>query len=138
MSIKTYSELISLPTFEERFDYLKLDGVIGEETFGFDRYLNQKFYHSPEWRRIRDEVILRDGGCDLACHDRSIIDRIYIHHLNPIMVKDILSFNEYLTNLNYLVCASFETHIAIHYGNTNNLAKLPKERSANDMCPWKR
>lgn len=138
MIIRTYSELIMLPTFEERFRYLKLDGIVGEETFGFDRYLNQIFYRSPEWRALRDEIIIRDCGCDLGIDGREIYGRIFIHHMNPIGRDDILRQTEYLMNPEYLICSAKNTHDAIHYGDESLLVTIPKERSKNDTCPWKR
>lgn len=137
-SIKTYSELITLPTFQERFRYLKLDGIVGEETFGFDRYLNQIFYGSAEWRAIRDYVILRDNGCDLGIEGREIRGRILIHHMNPITKEDILRRSEFLLNPEYLISTFKNTHDAIHYGDENILFKDPVERTANDTCPWRR
>lgn len=136
-SIKTYSELIKLPTFEERFCYLKLDGVVGEETFGFDRYLNQAFYQSPEWRSLRNYIIIRDNGCDLGIPDRELNSRIYIHHMNPITKEDILAMNEYVMNPEYLICVSKTTHDAIHYGDESLLITAPIERRKNDTCPWR-
>lgn len=138
MSIKTYSELIRLPTFEERFEYLKLKGSVGKDTFGHDRYLNQVFYTSQEWRRLRDKIIIRDNGCDLGIEGREIGSKIYIHHLNPLAVNDILAHSEYLVNPEYLICTSFETHNAIHYGDINLLPRNPIERKRNDTCPWRR
>lgn len=138
MSIKTYSELICLPTFEERFEYLKLKGSVGKDTFGHDRYLNQVFYTSQEWRRLRDKIIIRDNGCDLGIEGREIGGKIYIHHLNPFGVNDILAHSEYLVNPEYLICTSFETHNAIHYGDINLLPRNPIERKRNDTCPWRR
>lgn len=135
--IRTYSELILLPTFEQRFDYLKLNGSIGTETFGFDRYLNQMFYRSKEWKHIRNKVIVRDNGCDLAMPDSEIFGRIYIHHMNPIQAKDILDQSEYLLNTDYLVCVSMDTHNALHYGDYSLLLRGPVERKPNDTCPWK-
>lgn len=137
MSIKTYSELITLPTFEERYRYLKLDGRVGEETFGFDRYLNQTFYKSKEWRAIRNEVIVRDNGCDLGIPDREITGMILIHHMNPITVDDILTQSDYLLNPEYLICTVKNTHNAIHYGDESLLITAPIERRPNDTCPWK-
>ena len=137
MSIKTYSELILLPTFEERFRYLKLSGRVGEETFGLDRYLNQIFYTSEEWRRIRRDVIVRDNGCDLGIWDREIHGLITVHHLNPISVDDILNRTEILLNPEYLICVSDLTHKAIHYGDERLLITAPIERRPNDMCPWR-
>ena len=138
MSIRTYSELITLPTFEERYQYLRLNGRVGEETFGFDRWLNQKFYKDPEWLRIRDEVIIRDNGCDLAIPGREIYSRILIHHMNPITKDDILQQSKYLLDPEYLICTIKNTHDAIHYGDENLLVKGPVERKPNDTCPWRR
>lgn len=138
MSIKTYSELIRLPTFEDRFEYLKLKGSVGKDTFGHDRYLNQVFYSSMEWRRLRDEIIIRDNGCDLGIEGREIGGKVYIHHLNPLGTNDILTHSEYLVNPEYLICVSFETHNAIHYGDINLLPRDPIERKRNDTCPWRR
>ena len=138
MSIKTYSELILLPTFEERFEYLQLNGTVGRETFGFDRYLNQTFYRSAAWKRVRDEVIIRDNGCDLGIEDRIIGNKIYIHHMNPITDKDIIDCTDILLNPEFLICVSHNTHNAIHYGDENLLMRLPMARTRNDTCPWKR
>lgn len=138
MIIRTYSELITLSSFEERYRYLKLDGSVGKETFGFDRYLNQDFYRSKEWKHIRDEIIVRDCGCDLGIIDREIPTRIYIHHMNPISVKDITNATEFLLNPEYLICTSHSTHNAIHYGDESLLVIAPVERRKNDTCPWKR
>lgn len=140
MSIRTYSELITLPTFEERYEYLRLDGIVGESTFGFDRYLNQLFYRSDEWRRIRDHVIVRDNGCDLAMEDREIVrpQRILIHHMNPISKEDILKRSDFLLNPEYLICTTKITHDAIHYGDEGLLVLSPTERSPYDTCPWRR
>lgn len=138
MTIKTYSELMKLPTYEERYQYLKLDGRVGEETFGFDRYLNQTFYRSDEWRRLRDEIIIRDNGCDLGVEGREIHGRIIIHHMNPITKEDILRRSDYLLNPEYLICTVKSTHDAIHYGDENLLIKAPVERHKNDTCPWRR
>lgn len=136
--IRTYSELIRLPTFKERFEYLKLGGVIGEETFGFDRYLNQMFYKSREWKKLRNDIIVRDNGCDLAMPDREIIDQtILIHHMNPITKEDILDMTEFVLNPEYLVCTILNTHNAIHYGNSDLLYQEPVIRYKNDMCPWR-
>lgn len=136
--IRTYSELIKLPTFKERFEYLKLGGVIGEETFGFDRYLNQMFYKSREWKKLRNDIIVRDNGCDLAMPDREIIDQtILIHHMNPITKEDILNMTDFVLNPEYLVCTILNTHNAIHYGNSDLLYQEPVIRYKNDMCPWR-
>lgn len=137
-NIKTYSELITLPTFEERYRYLRLQGTVGKDTFGFDRYLNQKFYRSAEWKRIRDQVIVRDNGCDLGIEDRMIHGRILIHHMNPITDKDILNMTDALLNPEFLICVTHETHNAIHYGDENQLVLAPIIRTPNDTCPWKR
>lgn len=136
-TIRTYSELIRLPTFEERFRYLKLDGRVGEETFGFDRYLNQSFYTSKEWRSVRNKVIVRDNGCDLGMADREIAGKILIHHMNPITVDDIVKRSDFLLNPEYLICTYKNTHDAIHYGDENILFKTPVERRPNDTCPWR-
>ena len=137
MSIRTYSELILLPTFEERFKYLQLNGRVGDNTFGFDRYINQNFYRSAEWKRIRDLVIMRDNGCDLALEGYEIYGRILIHHMNPITVKDVELSTEYLMNPEYLICVTHNTHNAIHYGDEKLLMKGPVVRTKNDTCPWK-
>lgn len=137
MSIKTYSELITLPTYEERFNYLKLEGVVGEMTFGFDRYLNQKLYTSQEWKTVRNQVIVRDNGCDLACEGYEIYGKILIHHINPIMVEDIINRNPIIFDLENLISTTHNTHNAIHYGDENLLIKGPIERTKNDTIPWR-
>ena len=135
--IRTYQHLITLPTFEERFQYLRLNGRVGKETFGFDRYFNQKFYRSTEWKQIRNFVIARDQGCDLAIFDRPICGRICVHHMNPISLDDIKDATEYLLNAEYLVCVSKETHDAIHYGDGALLiATRPLERTPGDTKLW--
>lgn len=136
-SIRTYHELISLPTFKERFEYLKLSGSVGKQTFGFERYLNQKFYQSVEWRQLRDKIITRDRGCDLAMDGYDIAGRIYIHHMNPIEVDDIREATEYLLNPDYLITTTHGTHNAIHYGDGSLIVTEPIERKPNDTCPWK-
>lgn len=136
--IRTYSELIKLPTFKERYEYLKLDGVVGAQTFGSDRYLNQMFYTSGEWRRIRDAVIIRDNGCDLAVEGNDLYDGIVIHHMNPISVEDILQHSDKLIRIEFLVCTSADTHRAIHYGDSGLLPRGPIERFQNDTCPWRK
>ena len=136
--IRTYSELITLPTFEERYRYLKLDGRVGEATFGFDRYLNQIFYTSNEWRDVRDFVIVRDGGCDLGMPDREIFGKILVHHMNPIRQEDILRRSKWLLDPEYLICTIKNTHDAIHYGDESLLILAPTERKKNDTCPWRR
>ena len=127
-----------LPTFKERYEYLKLGGKVGEETFGFDRYLNQKFYKSKEWRDIRDYVILRDNACDLGIEDREIHSRIIIHHMNPITKYDIVNQTEFLTNTEYMICTLKRTHDAIHYGDDGILFGDVVIRTKNDTCPWRR
>lgn len=138
MNIKTYSEIITIPTFEERYRYLRIGGSVGEETFGFDRYLNQIFYKTKKWLEIRDWVIIRDLGCDLAVIDREIHGRIFVHHMNPITKEDVLSRSKFLLDPEYLICTSKNTHDAIHYGDDNLLIKAPVERRPNDTCPWRR
>lgn len=139
MNIRTYSELIKLPTFEERYRYLRLEGRVGEETFGFDRYLNQQFYKSDEWLAVRDYVIVRDNGCDLAMEDREIRgrSRILVHHMNPVTKEDILRRSEHLLDPEYLICTIKNTHDAIHYGDESLLILPPVERTRNDTCPWR-
>lgn len=137
MSIRTYSELILLPTFEERFKYLQLNSRVGDNTFGFDRYINQKFYRSAEWKRIRDYIIIRDNGCDLAVDGYEIHGRILIHHINPITISDIKFSTEYLMNPDYLICVTHNTHNAIHYGDEKQIITGPIVRTKNDTCPWK-
>ena len=136
--IRTYSELITFPTFEERYRYLRLEGKVGEDPFGFDRWLNQSFYKDPEWRAIRDKIIIRDNGCDLGIPGREIYSRIIVHHMNPITKDDILSRSAFLLNPEYLICTVKNTHDAIHYGDEGLLIKAPIERTKNDTCPWRR
>lgn len=136
--IRTYSELCSLPTFKERYEYLRLQGTIGERTFGGERYLNQAFYASNEWKDIRNEVIIRDNGYDLGMQGYPIAGQILIHHMNPIDSNDILQHSEILVNPEYLICVSINTHNAIHYGDASILVSELIIRSANDTCPWKR
>lgn len=140
MSIKTYTELSKFSTFEERFAYLQLNGIVGEDTFGFDRVFNQRFYTSKEWRDIRDFVIVRDNGCDLGIEGHEILGRkgIFIHHLNPIKLEDIEHRTEILSNPEYLITTTHRTHNAIHYGDESILITTPVERSMNDTCPWRR
>lgn len=138
-TIRTYSELSKLKTYRERYEYLKLGGVVGEDTFGFDRYLNQMFYTSPEWKRVRNYVIARDNGCDLGISDRKIIDDlILVHHMNPITKDDIINKSEILLDPEYLITTVKPTHDAIHYGDESLLVEDFIERSKNDTCPWKR
>lgn len=136
-TIKTYSELITLPTFEERFLYLQLNGSVGKDTFGFDRYLNQIFYRSKRWRSIRDQVIIRDNGCDLGMDGYEIYGNILIHHMNPITMEDIERESEFLLDPEYLIATTHKTHNAIHYGDASLLPTMPIERSRNDTCPWR-
>lgn len=139
MSKKTYLELIRLRTFEERYNYLRLGGIVGADTFGYDRYLNQMFYSTKEWKTFRRDIIVRDNGCDLGINDRSIQGLIFIHHINPITETDILQRNlDILLNPDNVICVSFETHNAIHYGDESLLIKEPVERYRNDTCPWKK
>lgn len=138
MNIRTYTELSKLNTFKERYEYLRLDGNVSEETFGFDRILNQKFYRSAEWKRIRDEVIVRDLGCDLGVEGYDINTKIYIHHMNPITKMDLIDQTEFLLNPEYLICCSFNTHQAIHYGSEDLTPQDPVIRTKNDTCPWKK
>lgn len=135
--IRSYSELCMLNTFEDRYKYLQLSGAVGKDTFGFDRYLNQIFYRSQEWKSVRDKVIIRDDGCDLGVKGYEIHGRIYIHHMNPIMLKDIEQRTDLLLNPEYLISTTHSTHNAIHYGDESLLPLVPKERSANDTCPWR-
>lgn len=136
--MKTYTECISLPTFEERFEYLKLSGGVGMETFGSSRYLNQIFYGTPEWKRARRDVIARDEGCDLAHPDRPINTKIYVHHINPITVDDILQRRDFLFDPENLISISFNTHNAVHYGDASLLIpSKPIERKPFDQAPWR-
>lgn len=135
--IRTYSKLITFETFDERYQYLKLDGVVGKETFGFDRYLNQLLYTSDEWKLLRREIIIRDNGCDLGCEGFEIHGRILIHHIEPITVDDILNRNPKVFDPENLITTIHNTHLAIHYGDEGLLVRVPVERSRNDTCPWR-
>ena len=137
MSIRTYSELITIPTFEERFEYLQLKGSVGKDTFGYDRYLNQVLYRSPEWKRLRNKIIIRDNGRDLACEGYDIHSKVLIHHLNPITVDDVLARSRKVFDPDNLVCVSHNTHNAIHYGDVDLLVTGPIIRTKNDTCPWR-
>lgn len=138
-NILTYSELIQLPTFEERLKYVQINSTVGYETFGSYRYLNQNFYKSHLWvKEIRPQIILRDKACDLAMDGYEIYDRIYIHHLNPVTIDDIVNLTDYAIDPEFLVCVSFSTHNLLHYMTDSSLIDLPKERSKDDMCPWKK
>lgn len=135
--MRTYSELILLPTFEERFKYLKLDSKVGEATFGFERYLNQNFYHSYEWKQIRRDVILRDNGCDLGVEGYDIFGPIIVHHMNPVTSNDIVLATKELMNPEFLISTRLETHNALHFGDISLLNNRPIERRPGDTCPWK-
>lgn len=135
--MRTYSELAKLSSFEDRFRYLQLNGAVGKDTFGFDRYLNQVFYRSVRWKRIRDQVILRDNGCDLGMDGYDIYGKILIHHMNPITLDDIRNESEMLLDPEFLICTTHNTHNAIHYGDEELLRKVPAERKPFDTCPWK-
>ena len=137
MGIRTYSELITIPTFEERFEYLQLKGSVGKDTFGYDRYLNQVLYRSPEWKRLRNQIIIRDDGCDLACDGYDVYGKVLIHHLNPITVEDVLARSRKVFDPDNLVCVSHSTHNAIHYGDVDLLVTGPIIRTKNDTCPWR-
>lgn len=136
--IRTYSELIKFQSFTDRFNYLRLDGIVGESTFGFDRYLNQIFYRSSKWKSIRDHVIIRDSGCDLGVEGFEIYSRVLIHHMNPITIDDIMDKSDFLLDPEFLICTTHNTHNAIHYGNESLLMVIPVERTKNDTCPWKK
>lgn len=137
-TFKRYSELVRLPTFEERFNYLKLNGSVGMDTFGFDRVFNQMFYSSLEWKQCRDKVIARDLGCDLGAPGHEISgQRVIIHHMNPMTLEDLEKRTEILLDPEYLITTIHSTHNAIHYGNSSLLASDPVERRKNDTCPWK-
>ena len=137
MNIRTYSELITIPTFEERFEYLQLKGSVGKDTFGYDRYLNQVLYRSPEWKRLRNQIIIRDDGCDLACDGYDIYGKVLIHHLNPITIEDVLARSRKVFDPDNLVCVSHSSHNAIHYGDVDLLVTGPITRTKNDTCPWR-
>ena len=136
-SIKTYSELITIPTYEERFEYLRCNSAVGKETFGFDRYLNQVLYNSMDWKRLRRQIIIRDNGCDLACDGYDVYGKVLIHHLNPIIVEDVLARSRKVFDPDNLVCVSHNTHNAIHYGDVDLLVTGPIVRTKNDTCPWR-
>lgn len=136
--IRTYSELILLPTFLERYRYLRLGGMVGLETFGHDRYLNQALYTSDDWRHFRNEIIIRDNGCDLGCEGFDIHGRILIHHIEPVTVEDIIKRCKRIFDPDNVIAVSHRTHQAIHYGDENLLMLEPIERHKNDTCPWKK
>ena len=137
-NIKTYSEMVRLPTFLERYRYLKIGGQVGYETFGYDRYLNQILYRSPEWKRFRRDIIIRDNGCDLACDGYEIIGKVLIHHIDPITVRDIELRDQKIFDPENVVSVTLNTHNAIHYGDESLLITEPLVRTPNDTCPWKR
>ena len=137
MLLKTYRDVILLPTFEERYNFLKIQGTVGESTFGFERYLNQKFYQSKEWRLFRSRIIARDEGCDLGIPDFPINGRVIIHHLNPILPEDIEDSSDALLDPENVICVSEVTHNAIHFGDETQLPSGPLERKPNDTCPWR-
>lgn len=136
MMIKSYRDLRRLKTFEERYDYLRLGGVVGRSTFGFDRYLNQTLYRSPEWKRVRNAVIIRDNGCDLGIPDRAINEQILIHHINPISIEDIENRASCVLDPDNLITTTLVTHNAIHYGDASQLIRLPTERRKGDTTLW--
>lgn len=135
--MRTYRELSRLKTFDERFEYLKLGGIVGEATFGFERYLNQMLYNSSEWRRLRNRIIVRDNGCDLGLEGYEIHGTIIVHHMNPINADDLKGFSEDVFNPENLICVSLDTHNAIHYGDKSLIPQMPVERRPGDTCPWK-
>ena len=137
MMIRTYRECMQLPTFQERYRYLQIGGRVGKETFGFDRYLNQMLYRTPEWKRFRRDMIVRDNGCDLGCEGYEIYGNILIHHINPITVDDVINRNPCIFDPNNVICTSLNTHNAIHYGDETLLITEPVVRKPNDTCPWK-
>lgn len=138
MMCRCYSELILLPTFKERYDYLRLGGTVGKETFGYDRYLNQILYTSVEWRNFRRQIIIRDNGCDLGCDGFELFSRILVHHINPITAEDVLNRSPIVFDPENVITTSHNTHQAIHYGDETLLPLLPVERSRYDTCPWKK
>lgn len=136
--LRTYSELSRLQTFRERFEYLRLDGIVGVETFGFDRYLNQVFYNSDEWKAVRKTVIIRDNGCDLGMDEYDIHGKIIVHHMNPFSIDDVLHRKEELLDPEFLISTVLNTHNAIHYGDESLLPSAPIVRTRNDTCPWRK
>lgn len=135
---RTYTELLRLQTFDERFKYLMLKGRVGIETFGYDRYLNQALYRSPDWKRVRDQIIIRDNGCDLGLEDYPISGNVLIHHMNPITIDDVLNSDSDIFNPEYLICVSHKTHNALHYGYEEYPDSLKlTERKPNDTIPWR-
>lgn len=135
---RCYSELITIPTFAERYEYLKLGGAVGVETFGFDRYLNQILYRSAEWKRFRNGIIIRDNGCDLACDGYDIYGKVMVHHIDPLTIEDVLKRHPKIFDPENVICVSHNTHNAIHYGDASLLVLGPVERTPYDTCPWKK
>lgn len=135
--MRNYRELSRLKTFDERFEYLKIGGLVGESTFGFERYLNQTLYNSSKWRRLRNQIIIRDNGCDLGVEGYEIQGIIIVHHMNPISVDDLKDFSDDIFNPEYLICVSLTTHNAIHYGDKSLIPQEPVERRPGDTCPWR-
>jgi len=135
--MRTYRELLRFKTFDERFEYLKLSGLVGESTFGFERYLNQTLYNSSKWRRLRNQIIIRDNGCDLGLDGYEIQGLIIVHHMNPISVDDLKDFSDDVFNPEYLISVSLMTHNAIHYGDKSLIPQMPIDRRPGDTCPWK-
>jgi hypothetical protein len=133
---KSYSELIELPTFEERFKYLSIRGIVGCETFGFNRWVNQRFYTSTAWRRLRRDIVVRDSSCDLGILDREIHSRLIVHHINPLTQEDIEYGTRMALDPDNLICTTHDTHNAIHYGDANLLASPYKERRPGDTKLW--
>lgn len=136
--IRTYSDLSKLKTFKERFAYLQLNGAVGRDTFGYDRYLNQILYRSQRWKKIRDSVIIRDNGCDLGVEGHEVYGRIIVHHMNVVTLEDIERESEFLFDPEFLISTTHNTHNAIHYGDESLLITAPVERCMNDTCPWRR
>ena len=134
---RRYSELITLPTFKDRFEYLRLNGVVGKTTFAAERYLNQAFYHSDEWQSVRNKIIVRDEGRDLGLEGFEIYGRVYVHHMNPITIEDVRLMNDCVLDLENLICVSYNTHAAIHYGDFSKIVALTEERTPNDTIPWR-
>ena len=135
--IRSYRGLLRLKTFEERYEYLRLSNLVGQATFGFDRYLNQQLYTSKRWKKVRDEVIIRDNACDLGVEGFEIRDKIIVHHMNPISIEDVEDDNDIIYDKNYLIATTLSTHNAIHFGDKTKLILAPIDRKRNDTCPWK-
>lgn len=134
---RSYSEVKRLQSFLERYEYLRLVGIVGVQTFGYDRYLNQGFYASKKWKEARNQVIIRDNGCDLGIDGCEIFDELIVHHINPMTIEDVEQDKDWIYDPEFLICVSKATHNAIHYGDKSKLITLPKERSRFDTCPWK-